>query len=100
MITAICEITAKIEAKAVPSRAHEVVVACPIFDDKHIRVFRDNYWQLVPFADGIKEKVTVLLRGWLPTCNISISTRELEYPSTITCGDSHQKLLETLYQLL
>lgn len=100
MITAICEITAKIEAKTASSRLHEVVVACPIFDDKHIRVYRDNYWQLVPFVDGIKDKVTVLLRGWLPTCNISVSARELEYPSTITCGDSHQEIVRDIVSTL
>lgn len=100
MITAICEITARIVAKCAPSRVHEVVVACPIFDDKQIRAYRNNYWQLVSFVDGIKDKVTVLLQGWLPTCNISVSARELEYPSTITCGDSHQEIVRDIISTL
>lgn len=100
MITAICEVTARIEAKTAPSRVHEVVVACPIFDDKQIRVYRNHYWQPVPFVDGIKDKVTLLLQGWLPTCNISVSARELEYPSTITCGDTHQEIVRDIISTL
>ena len=99
MITAICEITARITNKK-SGVFRDIVVACPIFDDKQVKVYRDNYWQVVPFSDGIRDKVFASLRGWLPSCLVDISTRELEYPSTITCGDSHQEIVRDIVSTL
>lgn len=94
MITEVCEITARITNKSGVYR--DITVACPVFDGKTVRVYRDNYWQVVPFTEGITDKVAVLLKGWLPTCHIELSSRSLPYPNTITCGDSHHEIVHDI----
>lgn len=100
MVTAICEITAVFTHKNYPSYMHTVTVACPVYDNRQIRVFRDNYWQLVPFVDGISDKVSTILSGWVFNWDIRIETRTLEYPGIVTCGDSANEIVRDIVKTL
>lgn len=94
MITSVCEITARITNKSGVYR--DISVACPVFDDKQLRVFRVAHYDKVPFVEGIVEKIVVSLKGWLPDCLIEISARSLPPGSYVTCGDSPQEIVRDI----
>lgn len=97
MIDYVCEVTAIIQnERGIPV---EVVVACPIADDKQLSVFKDRCVQKVSFVDGICSKVLPRLQGWLPWAKISLSSRKLAYPSHISCGDTANEIVTDILKV-
>lgn len=100
MISYICEVTVRATTKS--GKSLFAVTACPVFNDKSIRIPVGSpvHYEPRPFCDGISTPLLTLLKGWCPDWTFQISTSVLPSSSASYSNCSPQALCQDIISLL